>query len=60
MEEKEVKKDENINTKFGFVLLLGAYIIGSCVGAASANKRINEAYNKGVLDTVNKFLFNNK
>ena len=61
MEEKEVKKnEETISVKAVAIIALGAYIIGSFVGAASNNKKIAEAYNRGVLDTVNKFVFNNK
>ena len=61
MEEKEVKKnEETINVKAVAIIALGAYIIGSFVGAASNNKKIAEAYNRGVLDTVTKLVFNNK
>ena len=61
MEEKEVKKnEETINVKAVAIIALGAYIIGSFVGATSNNKKIAEAYNRGVLDTVTKFVFNNK
>lgn len=61
MEEKEVKKnEETISVKAVAVIALGAYIIGSFVGAASNNKKIAEAYNRGVLDTVTKLVFNNK
>ena len=61
MEEKEVKKnEETINVKAVAIIALGAYILGSFVGAASNNKKIAEAYNRGVLDTVTKLVFNNK
>ena len=61
MEEKEVKKnEETINVKTVAIIALGAYIIGSFVGATSNNKKIAEAYNRGVLDTVTKLVFNNK
>ena len=61
MEEKEVKKnEETINVKAVAIIALGAYIIGSFVGATSNNKKIAEAYNRGVLDTVTKLVFNNK
>lgn len=59
MEEKEVKRnEETINVKVVAIIALGAYIVGSFVGAASNNKKIAEAYNRGVLDTVNRFVFN--
>ena len=61
MEENEVKKnEETISVKAVVVIALGAYIIGSFVGATSNNKKIAEAYNRGVLDTVTKLVFNNK
>ena len=61
MEEKEVKKnEETISVKAVAVIALGAYLLG-CVASTKSNARnINEAYNRGVLDTVNKFVFNNK
>ena len=61
MEEKEVKKnEETISVKAVAVIALGAYLLG-CVASTKSNVRnINEAYNRGVLDTVNKFVFNNK
>ena len=56
---KEVKKnEETINVKAVAIIALGAYIIGSFVGATSNNKKIAEAYNRGVLDTVTKLVFN--
>ena len=61
MDEKEVKKnEETISVKVVAIIALGAYIVGSFVGAASNNKKIAEAYNRGVLDTVTKLVFNNK
>lgn len=60
MEEKEVKKEETIGAKTGLAILLGAYIMGCFVGAASNNKKISEAYNRGVLDTVNSLVFNKR
>ena len=61
MEEKEVKKnEETINVKRVAIMTFGAYKIGSFLGAASNNKKIDEAYNRGVLDTVTKLVFNNK
>lgn len=60
MEEKEVNKKETMDAKGGTILICAAFIIGSIVGAASANKKIVEAYNRGVLDTVTKLVFNNK
>ena len=61
MEEKEVKKnEETINVKVVAIIALGTYIVGSFVGAGSNNKKIAEAYNRGVLDTVTKLVFNNK
>ncbi len=60
MEEKEVKKEETMSAKGGLILIVGAYIIGCFVGAASNTKKVNEAYNRGVLDTVNSLIFNKR
>lgn len=60
MEEKEVKKEETMSAKGGTILILTAFVIGSIMGAASNNRKISEAYNRGVVDTLNKLLLNNK
>ena len=61
MEEKEVKKnEETISVKAVAVIALGAYLLGCLASTKSNVRNINEAYNRGVLDTVNKFVFNNK
>ena len=60
MEEKEVKKEETMSAKGGTILIFAAFVIGSIIGAASSTKKISEAYNKGVLDTVNSLIFNKK
>ena len=60
MEEKEVKKEETISAKGVLILIAGAYTIGCFVGAASNTKKVSEAYNRGVLDTVNSLIFNKK
>lgn len=60
MEEKKVenKTEETISVKAVAIIALGAYLLG-CVASTKSNvKNINEAYNKGVLDTVNRFIFN--
>ena len=61
MEEKEVNEQKEIfSVKAGTILIVGAYIIGCFVGAASNTKKVNEAYNRGVLDTVNSLIFNKR
>ena len=59
-EKVEKKNEETISVKVVAIIALGAYLLG-CVASTKSNvKNINEAYNKGVLDTVNRFIFNNK
>jgi hypothetical protein len=60
VEVEEVKKEETISAKGVLILIAGAYIIGGFVGAASNTKKVSEAYNRGVLDTVNSLIFNKK
>ena len=60
MEEKEVKQQDTTDAKGGTILIVAAFIIGSIIGAASNSRKISEAYNRGVVDTLNKLLLNNK
>ena len=59
-EKVENKNEETINAKVVLFIAVGAYVLGCIAGAASNSKKITEAYNKGVLDTVTKLVFNNK
>lgn len=59
MEEKDVNKTETVNVKTG-AILLGAYILGCVVGAAANNKKVNEAYSKGVMDTFKTLMSTQK
>lgn len=60
MEEKEVKQNDTMDAKGGTILIVAAFIIGSIIGSASNNRKISEAYNRGVVDILNKLLLNNK
>ena len=60
MEEKEVNKKETIDIKVGAIMLLGTYVLGCFVGAASSNKKIKEAYSQGVMDTFQSLMLRNK
>ena len=61
MENKEVNNnEESMSAKGGFILIVAAFVLGSIVGANSANKKINEAYSKGVVDTFQSILLRSK